>query len=95
MISHPGCQERIQTEIDEARKARKLGKIPKLRELKESLPYLNACINESARMHPVVGMPLVRVVPEGGREIEGYFLPAGVSFISLISKQRTYLANAI
>jgi hypothetical protein len=65
-----GCQDRIYYEIDTALKEGRLSKTPKLRELQDTLPYLNA----------VLGMPLVRVVPDGGVELEGKFLPAGVSF---------------
>ncbi|KAH0594820.1 hypothetical protein MHUMG1_07655 [Metarhizium humberi] len=78
VISHPGCQEKVQKEIDEAREAGKLSKLPKLREI-ESLPYLSACLNESKRLHPVVGSPLQRVVPHGGIELEGKWLPAGTA----------------
>lgn len=41
------------------------------------LPYLDACIKEAGRMHPPFGLPLERVVPEGGAEICGKFLVAG------------------
>ncbi|PVH87163.1 cytochrome P450 [Cadophora sp. DSE1049] len=74
-----GWQERIHQELDSARKAGKLSNPPKLREMKEHLPYLNACLSESQRLHPGVGMPLLRTVPEGGSELEGHFLPAGTS----------------
>ena len=79
ILDNPGCQEKIQAEIDVALKAGKLSKMPKLRELQDSLPYLNACLNESLRLHNAIGMPLPRLVPEGGVELEGHFLPAGVS----------------
>ena len=75
-----GCQDSIYNEIDTALQEGRLSKTPKLRELQDTLPYLNACIQESMRLHAVVGMPLVRVVPDGGVELEGKFLPAGVSF---------------
>ncbi|KAK6445713.1 hypothetical protein FP744_10001962 [Trichoderma asperellum] len=78
VISHPGCQEKIQREIDGARAAGELSKIPKLTEI-ESLPYLSACLNESKRLHPAVGSPLQRVVPHGGMELEGKWLPAGTA----------------
>ena len=93
VLSHRGCQDRIHKEIDSARKAGTLSNPPKLRELKEHLPYMNACLNESMRLHAVVGMPLVRVVPDGGCELEGKFLPAGVSYIRLLiipSRSNTY-----
>ncbi|KAH7403319.1 benzoate 4-monooxygenase cytochrome P450 [Cadophora sp. MPI-SDFR-AT-0126] len=78
IVTH-GCQERIHEELDSARKAGKLSNPPKLREMKEHLPYLSACLSESQRLHPGVGMPLLRTVPEGGCELEGHFLPAGTS----------------
>ncbi|KAH6670987.1 cytochrome P450 oxidoreductase [Plectosphaerella plurivora] len=42
------------------------------------LPYLGAVIKESLRLHPSVGMMLVRVVPNGGATICGKHLSAGV-----------------
>jgi cytochrome P450 len=79
-----GCQDRIYYEITTALKEGRLSKTPKLRELQNTLPYLNACIQESMRLHAAVGMPLVRVVPDGGVELEGKFLPAGVRFRPLL-----------
>lgn len=89
VISYPGCQEKIQKEIDEARAAGELSKIPKLTEI-ENLPYLSACLNESKRLHPAVGSPLQRVVPHGGMELEGKWLPAGVSFYYTLSNLEMY-----
>lgn len=79
ILDNPGCQEKIQAEIDAALKSGKLSKTPKLRDMQEHLPYLSACVSESMRLHPVIGMPLPRVVPDGGVELEGHFLPSGVS----------------
>jgi cytochrome P450 len=79
IASHPGCQEKVHAELDNARKEGRIGNIPRWRDMKEQLPYLNACLMESMRLHPIVGMPLVRVVPKGGIELEGKWLPAGVS----------------
>ncbi|KAM5343954.1 hypothetical protein ACJ41O_012491 [Fusarium nematophilum] len=47
--------------------------------LQESLqlPYLQAVIKEALRMHPATGLPLERVVPEGGVTICGRFFPEG------------------
>ncbi|KEF50973.1 uncharacterized protein A1O9_12971 [Exophiala aquamarina CBS 119918] len=41
------------------------------------LSYLGAVIKESLRIHPAAGLPLERVVPLGGTEISGRYLPAG------------------
>jgi cytochrome P450 len=41
------------------------------------LPYLDACVQEGLRVHPPFALPFERVVPEGGLEILGHYLPAG------------------
>lgn len=79
VASRPKVQAKIHEEIDLARKEGRLSEPPKLGELERELPFLQACLQESARLHPVVGVSLLRVVPEGGLEAEGHFLPAGVS----------------
>lgn len=43
------------------------------------MPYLEAVVKESLRLHSSVGLPMWRVVPEGGIEIAGQFLPAGTN----------------
>ncbi len=79
VVTHPGCQERVHQELDAAINNGELSNPPKLREMKDNLPYLSACLYESQRLHSVIGMPLQRVVPEGGCELEGKYLPGGVS----------------
>ncbi|PVH90869.1 cytochrome P450 [Periconia macrospinosa] len=41
------------------------------------LPYLNACIDEAFRIHPPVATGLGRVVPHGGAEVAGRWVPGG------------------
>lgn len=41
------------------------------------LPYLDAVINESFRMHPAVGLLLERITPPSGATICGEFIPGG------------------
>lgn len=45
----------------------------------QHLPYLKAVILEGMRIFPPVPFALPRVVPEGGDEVDGWFLPSGVS----------------
>lgn len=43
----------------------------------DELPYLDAVVMEGLRCFPAIPMSLPRYVPEGGRNIEGYFVPGG------------------
>lgn len=52
----------------------------------KSIPYLEAVIKEALRVHPAAGLPIQRVVPQGGRTIAGRFFPAGVSIPRPIEK---------
>ncbi|TVY33322.1 Cytochrome P450 monooxygenase [Lachnellula subtilissima] len=57
----------------------------------ENLKLLNACITEGLRFRPPVALTGSRVVPRGGLDILGYYLPAGtvVTTQSLsLSRQR-------
>jgi cytochrome P450 len=45
----------------------------------QSMPYLQAVIKESLRIHPAVGTMLPRKVPKGGMKLAGTFFPEGVS----------------
>ena len=45
--------------------------------LTKDLTYLAAVRDESFRMSPVFVMPLPRIVPDGGSNIAGHFLPSG------------------
>lgn len=40
-------------------------------------PSRQACIKEAMRMHPTVGAPFDRVVPQGGAVLSGQFVPEG------------------
>ncbi|KAI8865442.1 cytochrome P450, partial [Ramicandelaber brevisporus] len=49
------------------------------RDAKEKLPYLEAVLLESMRIRTVGGGYSMREVPDGGRTVAGYFLPAGTA----------------
>ncbi|KAI8944281.1 putative benzoate 4-monooxygenase cytochrome P450 [Xylaria longipes] len=42
-----------------------------------NLPYLDACVQEGIRLHPPFSFHFERVVPRGGIEVLGKFLPEG------------------
>lgn len=44
----------------------------------QGMPYLQAIMKETLRLHPAVGTILPRVVPEGGLELSGHYFPQGV-----------------
>ncbi|KAJ2846057.1 hypothetical protein J3B02_004508, partial [Coemansia erecta] len=48
-------------------------------ECKAHLPYIEACIYESMRIHAISGSVLPRVVPKGGVTMQGHFLPQGTT----------------
>lgn len=76
LLRHPAVLETLRAEIETARAAGKVSTPISYKEAHE-LPYLQAVIKESLRLHPSVGIPLPRVVPTGGARLAGYYFPAG------------------
>lgn len=74
LCRNPLAQHTLQAELDAAG-------LPKgssiWKDIKD-LPYLDAVIRESLRLHPAVGLPIERVVPDSGLNLaDGRFIPAG------------------
>ncbi|KAF4836184.1 Pisatin demethylase [Colletotrichum siamense] len=67
---------KLRQEIDEFTSRGELSEAPTFKE-SQQMPYLQAVIKEALRVHPAVGIPLERVVPEGGATIGGRFFPEG------------------
>ena len=76
LMRNPTAYEKLNTEIDAAFAAGTLSD-PVLYNEAIKLPYLKACINESMRLHPGVGLTMPRLVPPGGATISGFHFPAG------------------
>lgn len=76
LLRHPWVMEKLVREIDHANEASLLGSIVSYKEAMTHLPYLRAVIKEGMRIHPSVAMMFPRVVPAGGVEICGTYLPA-------------------
>jgi cytochrome P450 len=78
LTKHPEYAKKLQEEIDAA--------IPDIRtnithDMVRDLPYLNAVLNEALRIHPVASGDAQRVVPPGGAQICGQFIPGGTIII--------------
>jgi cytochrome P450 len=78
LLKTPSCMERLQHEIDTCTGKGELSPNPTFKE-SQQMPYLQAVIKEALRLHPATGLPLERVVPEGGATISGHFFPENVS----------------
>lgn len=80
LLRHPGVYQKLMHELDEAIRAGTIEDRPYHKvswSEAQKLPYLDAVINESFRMHPAAGLLLERIVPSQGIEILGAFIPGG------------------
>ncbi|KAK4225578.1 cytochrome P450 [Podospora fimiseda] len=76
LLKHPESLKKLMNELTEARREGRLSDIVTWKESR-SLPYLDACVKEAGRLHPVIGLPLERVVPDGGVELCGTHIAEG------------------
>jgi cytochrome P450 len=73
LLAYPHTLEKLYNELRSAKLSRPFPRYSEVR----NLPYLDACVQEGARMHPPFALPFERVVPEGGVTVLGYYLPSG------------------
>lgn len=79
MIRNPEMLAMLQKELDEAH----LADVPTFEEA-QNLPFLQACIKETLRIHPVVGFGLTRVAPAEGITIcDRRFEPGTILSVSI------------
>ncbi|KAG9776578.1 benzoate 4-monooxygenase cytochrome-like protein P450, partial [Aureobasidium melanogenum] len=80
LLRNPRCYQRLMQELDDAVREGRIQNRPTGAVTwaeSQQLPYLDACIKEAFRMHPAAGLPLERVTPPQGIEIDGHFIPGG------------------
>jgi len=80
LLRNPRCYEKLMQELNEAVEEGRVEDRPTGTVTwaeSQNLPYLDACIKESFRMHPAAGLPLERLTPPQGIEIDGQFIPGG------------------
>jgi cytochrome P450 len=80
LLQNPVCYQKLMNELETAvREGRIENRANGTVSWTESqnLPYLDACIKEAFRVHPAAGLPLERVTPPQGMEIDGHFIPGG------------------
>lgn len=79
LIRHPDKFNKVKKEVREAFKSEQEITVEKATDL----VYLNACIQETLRMLPPAPVGFLRSIPKGGDNIDGEYLPEGVSIVSL------------
>ena len=77
LLKHPHTLAKLRQELEGAVAAQVISSPITFKEA-QRLPYLQAVIMETMRVHPAVGQPMTRVVPEGGATIAGHYFAAGV-----------------
>jgi cytochrome P450 len=81
LACNPEKLAKLHVELDEVDKKSTLGSEKHFftwNQLRE-LPYLSAVINESLRTHPATGLPLERITPTSGLQIDRTFIPGGTN----------------
>jgi cytochrome P450 len=75
LVTTPGCIEKLREEI------RTLTSYSDTIQL-QALPYLNALIYETLRLHPSIPSGGLRITPPRGLDIDGTFIPGGTTVVT-------------
>lgn len=74
----PSVYAELKRELDDATSTGRLSTPPTFAEA-QKLPYLCAVVQEAMRLHPSVGLTMPRVIPPGGMDVGGTYIPGGCS----------------
>lgn len=78
LLRNPGALEKLRREVEEAVES---GVIADAEVFSwadaQKLPYLDACVKETFRIHPAISLNLERVTPPEGMDIAGEYIPGG------------------
>ncbi|KAF4446983.1 hypothetical protein F53441_9454 [Fusarium austroafricanum] len=77
LATHPEVLAQLRTEIDEYKASHEESDLVSLSKLR----YLQACIDESLRLYPVVPSGLQRMTPPEGLQIDDVFLPGDTMLV--------------
>jgi cytochrome P450 len=78
LLTTPNAFTRARDEIDLADKAGLLSTPIQYDETRRHLPYFVACIKETIRLNPSAPNLFTRMVPKGGKVIDGHYVPGGM-----------------
>lgn len=82
LVTDPAALKKARDEIVAADQAGKLSTPIMYEETRVHLPYFVACIKEGLRLNPPATNLFARVVPAGGKVIDGHFIPEGTEITS-------------
>ncbi|PYH29862.1 cytochrome P450 [Aspergillus neoniger CBS 115656] len=74
LLKHPSALRKLREEIDGFAVNEQINTSFLFKQASH-MPYLQACIKETFRIHPPISYSLVRIVPETGAVIDGTFFP--------------------
>lgn len=77
LAKNPALQDQLRKEL-RSRLSDKPGVVPSYNDVVQ-LPLLNAIVYEALRLHPAAPASLPRETPQGGKTLNGYFIPETVS----------------
>lgn len=77
LLSSPSIYDKLMAEIDAATKAGALSPMPQYDEVLAHCPYYIACVRESMRLNPSAPNIFPRLVPAGGMDLFGKYVPEG------------------